>query len=181
MYCIFGRLRPVPEYSFQGTLIVTNCSKVTVYMWKWQCFFSPLSCPEDYCIHIIWEGGGGAGGKESFSRDDYQRAWAERQQTSQKNFCVTHHFFKGWNVPPRQRDSRHEIGPKKGVIRDIIWQHNQKLWNLRCFQLLSNKKPCTKVLEIQKLAGFDCFLLKMLPNPQFRSYKNGMHQKINPR
>ena len=42
-------------------------------------------------------------------------------------------------------------------------------------------KTCTKVLEIQKLAGFDCVFLKMLPNPQFRSYKNGMHQKINPR
>ena len=32
IYWIFGRLRPVPEYSFQVTLIVTNCSKVTVYM-----------------------------------------------------------------------------------------------------------------------------------------------------
>ena len=96
-------------------------------------------------------------------------------------FCVTHHFLEGWNVSPRQRDSRHKIGPKKGGIRDIIWQHHQKLWNLRCFQMLSNKKPCTKVLEIQKLVGFDCVFLKMLPNPQFRSYKNGMHQKINPR
>ena len=82
---------------------------------------------------------------------------------------------------PKQRDSQHKIGPKKGVIRDIIWQHNKKPWNLRCFQLLSNKKPCSKVLAIQKLAGFDCVFLKMLPNPQFRSYKNGMHQKINPR
>ena len=31
-----------------------------------------VPCPEDYCIRIIWEGGG-AGGKESFSREDYQR------------------------------------------------------------------------------------------------------------
>ena len=40
-------------------------------------------------------------------------------------------------MPPRQRDSRHEIGPKKGVIRDIIWQHNQKPWNLFIYFILS--------------------------------------------
>ena len=66
------------------------------------------------------------------------------------------------------------------MIRDIIWQHNQKPWTWRWFQLLSNKKTCTKVLEIQKPSWFSLYFPKLLPNPQFRSYKNGMHQKINP-
>ncbi len=52
-----------------------------------------------------------------------------------------------------------KLDQKKGMIRDIIWQHHQKLWDLRCFQMLSNKKPCTKVLEIQKVLGFDCVFL----------------------
>merc|ERR1719361_671320 len=64
-----------------------------------------------------------------------------------------------------------KLGQKKGVIRDIIWQHNQKLWNLRCFQLLSNKKTCTKVLEIQKLAGFDCVSLKCCQIHSFEATK----------
>ena len=51
IYCIFGRFRPVPEYSFQVTLIVTNCSKVTVYMSRYTCY-RPVLCRDRLFVSV---------------------------------------------------------------------------------------------------------------------------------
>ena len=58
-------------------------------------------------------------------------------------FCVTSHFFGGLKCVT-----------KNSVIRDI--KLDQKGRNSR-HNLKTKQKPCTKVLEIQKLATFDCF------------------------
>ena len=58
-------------------------------------------------------------------------------------FCVTSHFLGGLKCVT-----------KNSVIRDI--KLDQKGRNSH-HNLKTKQKPCTKVLEIQKLATFDCF------------------------
>ena len=135
---------------------------------------APVQCPctaradRSHCIHTTWTDQGhcthtaqGSEGTMSPVSPGSARTlsphcpWGNEETIRPlKKICVTQHFFKGWNVPPRQHDSRHEIGPKKAVIRDIIWQHNQKPWNLRCFQLLSNKKNMHKSVRNPKISRF---------------------------